>query len=99
LKTQLRLKTMEQNATWAYYDEQSQEFVAVETTYENGELIANSDHFSVWTVLSGIDVSTDSSMGETDSEIPSLPGYALLGIFGLSGIAGLVLFTIKKRRV
>ena len=37
--------------TWAYYDETSEEWVSVPTSIEDGYLVAETDHFSYWTVL------------------------------------------------
>ena len=39
-------------ATWAYYDAATEEWVSVATTLQDGYLVAETDHFSTWTVLS-----------------------------------------------
>ncbi|MGV9172157.1 MAG: hypothetical protein ACOC35_06295, partial [Promethearchaeia archaeon] len=45
-------KTAEnQNSEWAYYDESEDDWVTVETTEEDGYLVAETDHFSTWTLL------------------------------------------------
>ncbi|MHA2394918.1 MAG: hypothetical protein ACXAEX_23570 [Promethearchaeota archaeon] len=55
LQVQAKLKIQANNqnrlATWAYYDENSEDWVTVPTTIEDGYLVANTDHFSYWTVL------------------------------------------------
>jgi len=52
---QAKLKIQANNrnriGTWAYYDEPSEEWVSVPTTIEDGYLVAETDHFSYWTVL------------------------------------------------
>lgn len=84
LQARLRINiTDDGEHTWAYLDEETDEFVPVESTYENGELIADTTHFSTWTVL-------------TVDEESSIPGYtALGGVLGL-GVLGLVF--IQKRK-
>jgi len=42
----------DRGSTWAYYDTQTSEWVSVETTLKDGYLVAETDHFSTWTVLS-----------------------------------------------
>ena len=38
-------------ANWAYFDDATQEWVEVESSYEDGMLVAETDHFSVWTIV------------------------------------------------
>ena len=40
-------------ASWAYFDEDTEEWVEVESSYEDGMLVAETDHFSVWTIVEG----------------------------------------------
>ena len=40
-------------ASWAYFDEDAEEWVEVESSYEDGMLVAETDHFSVWTITEG----------------------------------------------
>lgn len=49
----LRIEENDDNrgGTWAYYDKKNEEWVAVETTSENGYLECKTDHFSIWTIL------------------------------------------------
>jgi hypothetical protein len=69
---------------WAYFDEASEEWVPVESTYENGFLVAETDHFSIWTVF---DASETIDFGTT----------AFIVVSAIT-ILGMVLY-IKKRRV
>jgi len=52
-EAKLKLEATEenQNGQWAYYDDDDEEWVTVETTLEDGYLVAETDHFSTWTVL------------------------------------------------
>jgi len=49
----LKIEANNQNrvGTWAYYNEATEEWVSVPTTVEDGYLVAETDHFSNWTVL------------------------------------------------
>ncbi len=51
MQAELGIATTDSLATWAYYDEINQEFSVVKSTYENGYLYTETDHFSIWTVL------------------------------------------------
>jgi len=53
IQAKLMIEATNQNqvATWAYYDEATEEWVSVPTTVQNGYLVANVDHFSYWTIL------------------------------------------------
>ena len=83
LQARLRINiTDDGEHTWAYLDEDTDEFVPVESTVVDGELIVETTHFSMWTVLT--------------VEESTIPGYtALGGILGL-GVLGLVF--IQKRK-
>ena len=48
---QLRIKTTNQNQVWAYYDETTEEWISVPTTLQDGFLVAETTHFSTWTLL------------------------------------------------
>jgi len=82
VEAKLSLKTGDSEAQWAYYDENKSEWITVPSTYENGVLTAETDHFSVWTVLTPED---------------SIPSYALIGFVTIGSIVGL-LFIIKKKK-
>lgn len=53
--TQARLKiqvtTQNRLGTWAFYNHSSEEWEAVDTTIEDGYLVAETNHFSTWTIL------------------------------------------------
>jgi beta-xylosidase len=82
VEAKLSLKTGDSEAQWAYYDENQADWVTVPSTYENGVLSAETDHFSVWTVLTLED---------------SIPSYTLIGFVTIGSIVGL-LFIIKKKK-
>lgn len=50
-KLKIQANHQNHNGKWAYYDENSEEWITVPTTVEDGYLIAETDHFSYWTVL------------------------------------------------
>ena len=85
VEAKLSLKTGDSEAQWAYYDENKAEWVTVPSTYENGVLTTETDHFSTWTVLT------------PEEEGTSIPGYTLIGLATISSIMGL-LFIIKKKK-
>ncbi|MHA1618075.1 MAG: hypothetical protein ACTSVZ_02265, partial [Promethearchaeota archaeon] len=64
LQAELRLRVQNENTTWAYYDEATEEWVPVQSRYVEGELIAETDHFSLWTILT------------YDEETTSIPGFS-----------------------
>ena len=53
VQAKLKIEANNQNrvGTWAYYNEVTEEWVSVPTTVEDGYLVAETDHFSYWTVL------------------------------------------------
>lgn len=77
VKATLRIATENEGDSWAYYDEEAEEFVPVDSTYEDGMLTTETDHFSVWTVL--------------QVEEDGIDGYALFGIFTIIGVVALFL--------
>lgn len=62
--------TEAKGAAWAYFDEDAEEWVPVESEYVDGELVAITEHFSVWTIIS----STDYTM------------YIIIGVAGLVAV-------------
>jgi hypothetical protein len=52
-QAKLKLKATNENraGTWVYYNEDTSEWIAVETIVEDEYLVAETDHFSTWTVL------------------------------------------------
>ena len=53
IQAKLMIQATNQNqlSTWAYYDDATEEWVSVQTTVQNGYLVANVVHFSYWTIL------------------------------------------------
>ena len=53
IQAKFKLQATNENrfSSWAYYDETSEEWVTVPTTVEDGYLVAETDHFSYWSVL------------------------------------------------
>ncbi|MHA1292763.1 MAG: hypothetical protein ACTSQJ_08875 [Promethearchaeota archaeon] len=52
-RAKLRIEATDENkgGTWAYYDEENSEWIPVETNENDGYLEAETDHFSIWTVI------------------------------------------------
>lgn len=40
-------------ASWAYYEDSTDEWVPVASSYRDGMLVADVDHFSTWTIVEG----------------------------------------------
>ena len=72
-----------QGKEWAYFHEGDQEWIPVESSYQNGELVCVTDHFSVWSI-----VETTSTIG--------LPVTISLGVTAVAIVASLLYY---KRRV
>ncbi|MHA1887314.1 MAG: hypothetical protein DRO88_10605 [Promethearchaeia archaeon] len=87
LQARLALKMKESNSTWAYYDEAEEEWVPVESNYENGMLVAMTDHFSSWTILTR----------EESSDNISIPGYLWIGVPSVIAI-GFISFVLRRKR-
>ena len=83
VEAKLSLRTGDPDAQWAYYDEETEEWVTNPSTYEDGVLTTETDHFSTWTVLT--------------VEEDSIPSYTLIGLVSIGSIVGL-LFIIKKKK-
>jgi len=70
-------------ASWAYFDEDTSEWVEVDSSYEDGMLVAETDHFSIWTIVDG----------------GSLIGLWIgIGVAGAIGIGALAIVLIRKKR-
>lgn len=50
-KLKLQKTEENKNSNWAYFDEDKGEWVTVDTYEEDGYLVAETDHFSTWTLL------------------------------------------------
>ena len=87
IQAQLRLQMTAAEAShyeWAFYDETEEEWVPVASSYQDGFLLCETDHFSIWTVF------------DTSSTIPF--GTTAFVVISAITILGLVLY-VKKRRV
>lgn len=82
----LKIQTNNQNRVgqWAYYDEVSEEWVTVPTTIEDGYLVAETDHFSYWTVL----------IPQPDNTILII--VSIGGILGIIAVASVLIFRKRK---
>ena len=83
VQANLSVNTNDPQAQWAYYDEAEAQWVTVPSSYQNGVLTAETNHFSVWTILT--------------TEEDSIPSYTLIGLVSVGSIMGL-LFIIKKKK-
>ena len=86
LQARLRIDTDDENAKWAYFDEDAEEFVIVESQFQNGVLTAETNHFSTWTLLT---IEPDDGL--------SIAGYSALGgLFAVSTLG--ILFYYRRRQ-
>ena len=85
-QAKLKIQATNQNrlSMWAYYDEATAEWVSVTTVEEDGYLVAETDHFSTWTLLL--------------PEVNYLP-LVIVGITIFAGVIGAIaiVYYIKKR--
>jgi hypothetical protein len=65
--TQTEAKTK----TWAYFDEEAEEWIPVDSEYVDGELVADTEHFSVWSI---IELGTDYT------------AYIVIGVVGVAAL-------------
>ncbi|MFX0003542.1 MAG: hypothetical protein ACFE9J_08660 [Candidatus Hermodarchaeota archaeon] len=88
IQARLRIRVTNQNrlGNWAYYDE-SEEWVTVPTTIEDGYLTTTTNHFSTWTIL------IPTSQSNTALIIGSSVTIAFIGI-----IMSISVISIKKRK-
>ena len=86
VEAKLRIEENDENrgGTWAYYDEKNEEWVAVETTSNNGYLECETDHFSIWTIL----------VPEYDFTLLIIVGAGI----GAAVLVGLAIILIKRRK-
>jgi hypothetical protein len=80
----ISLNAGEEGAVWAYFDEETEEWVESESEVVDGELVTDTTHFSVWTILVPEDDGT------------TIDGPSILGIATITGVLALVL--ARKRR-
>jgi CYTH domain-containing protein len=94
LQAQIRYQMTEQNCTWAYYDETQGKFITVQSRYENGYLVADTDHFSIWTILTPIE--SEISDPSDPSDTSNIAGFTMIGPLGVLGVCLLGYFTKKR---
>ncbi|MFX0083376.1 MAG: hypothetical protein ACFE94_16645 [Candidatus Hodarchaeota archaeon] len=82
-KLKIQANNQNHNGNWAYYDENSEEWVTVPTTIEDGYLVTETDHFSYWTVL----------IPESENNI-----LIYIGLISAVGIIAVVSFIILRKR-
>jgi hypothetical protein len=85
-KLKIQANNQNRNGNWAFYNEDSEEWVAVPTTVEDGYLVAETDHFSYWTVL----------IPTNDNNFMIYIGIGVAAIIGLVTAGAVILF--KKRK-
>jgi hypothetical protein len=86
VQAKLKIQANNQNrfGAWAYYDETSEEWVSVPTSIEDGYLVAETDHFSYWTIL----------IPESDNNF-----VFYIGLIGVIGIIAVISVMYLKKRV
>ncbi|MHA1411481.1 MAG: hypothetical protein ACTSO4_02600 [Promethearchaeota archaeon] len=87
LHAKLMIQATEQNkkGKWAYYNETTSEWVTVNTILKDGYLVAETDHFSVWTILI------------PDNSLLIITG-TIIGVVLTAGVIIGVIFYIRRRR-
>ncbi len=83
-KLKLHIEDEYKHGTWAYYDEDSQTWIPVETVLEDGFLVTETNHFSTWTIINL----------EQDFTITWIIG---LGIVSVLAITGLIIWKKKRK--
>jgi hypothetical protein len=85
VQAKLKIEATSQNrlSTWAYYDETNDEWVSSPSTVEQGYLVTETDHFSIWTVL----------VPEPDNSY-----MFYIGLIGAIGIVAVLSVVILRRR-
>jgi len=71
-------------ASWAYFDDATDEWVPVASSYQNGLLVAETDHFSVWTIVEG-------GMATV--------WWIVIGVGVVSVLSLVVILAVRKKRV
>ena len=92
IQAKLKILATNQNrdGTWAYFAENTEEWVSVQTTEQNGYLVCETDHFSTWTIL--IPESDDASDD-------SIMGYGIVGVvIGVVTVIAIISVLMRKRR-
>lgn len=82
IQARLQVTAPAEESTWAYYNEATQEFEEVPSTVQDGMLVADTTHFSTYTVLT-----VDSSS--------TIDGFSISVLIPIAALAGL--FIYRKR--
>lgn len=80
IKARLTANITDTGATWAYYDEATQKWKPVPSAVQDGELVAETDHFSIWAVI---------------TEDSTIDGYSVVGVIAALGVIGLLVVKRK----
>jgi hypothetical protein len=83
-KLKIEANIRNKNGHWAYYNENSEEWELVSTTLEGGYLVAETDHFSYWTVL----------IPQPDNTL--LIALSIVGIIGVIAVGSVLI--VRKRK-
>ena len=86
-KLKIQATNENRNGEWAYYDEAETEWVSVPTTTEDGYLVAETDHFSYWTILIPV----------ADNTLWLYIGVGA-AVIGVAVIAVVLVIYLKKRK-
>ncbi|MFW9879743.1 MAG: hypothetical protein ACFFG0_42250, partial [Candidatus Thorarchaeota archaeon] len=82
-KLKIQANNRNQNGQWAFHNEYTHQWETVPTTIEGGYLVAETDHFSYWTVL----------IPQPDNTL-----IILVTIGGVIGIIAIVSVIILRKR-
>ncbi|MBD3194289.1 MAG: hypothetical protein GF317_04485 [Candidatus Lokiarchaeota archaeon] len=86
IQARLRIRANQQNrdGTWAYYNGETEEWVPVQSSIQDGYLVADTDHFSVWSVI----------IPEVDYTLWIILG----GVTAAIAVLGTLIYLMKKRK-
>jgi hypothetical protein len=90
IQAKLEANCSTKDDTWAFYNETSNQWEIVPSEYKDGVLTADTDHFSLWTILT-----PEASTTTTPTTGSTVDGYSILGILGALGVVSAIL--IKRR--
>lgn len=81
-----------QQSEWAYFHEGDDEWVPVASYYQNGMLMADTDHFSIWGII------TVSEAAPAAAPTIPLPSAAIIG-FSIASVVALIMYSRRKSRI
>jgi len=79
IQARLQVTAPTEESTWVYYNEATQEFEEIPSTVENGMLVADTTHFSTYTIFTVENPST-------------VDGYSLFVLIPIAALAGLFIY-------